>query len=141
MTFPEFARVFGALALQLRLTDADPTTCEAYFDVLQGLPLEAVRVTARAFATEPERKWFPTTAEWHSAAARAETAQLRTALLEGRAEPWRFECKTCDDSGWEYFECTGDDFCGRARAHAPHRFVRICPCRPNNRTYQRHQRW
>jgi hypothetical protein len=50
------------------------------------------------------------------------------------------ECANCDDSGWVRFECAGAD-CGRHRRHQQHEYVRPCPCRPMNRTFQaRHAR-
>lgn len=45
-------------------------------------------------------------------------------------------CSVCDDSGWERFECTGDDACGRRRRHLSHTFARPCACRPVNPAYQ-----
>lgn len=141
MTLPEFSRVFGALALQLRLTDADPITCSAYFEALSRLPLEAVRMAASAFSRESERKWFPTSAEWHTKAAEAATDELRKRLPSGRDEPWHETCTACYDTGWEDFSCDGGLVCGRVKPHAPHPFVRMCPCRPTNSTFQRHQRF
>jgi hypothetical protein len=46
------------------------------------------------------------------------------------------ECEVCHDSGWERFECTGDQQCNRTRRHPPHFFVRPCSCRAINRNYQ-----
>lgn len=142
MTLPEFSRVFGALALQLRLTDADPTTCAAYFDVLSKQPLEATRMAANGFASESGRRWFPTSGEWLGKAQEAATADVRKRLTSGRDEPWHNTCSNCEsDSGWVYFECPGDTTCGRVKVHAPHSFVRECHCRATNLTYQRKQRF
>lgn len=46
----------------------------------------------------------------------------------GRTTPWRFNCDTCSDYGYEYFKCAGDETCGRTRPHAAHDYVRPCFC-------------
>jgi len=142
MTLTEFGKVFGALAIQLR-AESDPTAAAAYFDVLSELPLEAVRVAAVAFARESERRWFPTTAEWHQEAANAaREALLRETLTASRVEPWHHECETCEDTGWVLgVTCSGEPAgaCGQPRLHAAHDWTRPCVCRPTNKTWQRHQ--
>ena len=141
MTEREFGVVFSRLAIQLRFTDADVLTVRAYYDALKDIPLVAVETSGRAFATEPGRKFFPTTAEWHDAAQRAVTDELRKVLAPARDESWKLECGACEDTGWESFHCPGDESCGRTTKHTEHTYVRICTCRPNNRTYQRHQKF
>ncbi len=51
----------------------------------------------------------------------------------GRTTPWRFNCETCEDYGFEHFECPGDETCARTKPHAPHHYVRPCFC-PRGRT-------
>lgn len=141
MSLQEFSAVFSLLAVQLRATDTDEATIRGYFLALQDVPLEAVQASARTFAREPGRRFFPTTAEWVQVAQDASIETLRKALPAPRDEPWHHDCDLCDDTGWEPFQCAGDTTCGRKFVHAPHRFVRPCPCRPVNATWQRHQRF
>lgn len=142
MTEREFGTVFAKLAMQLRWTDADGVTIRAYFDALQGLPLEAVGTAADAFAREAGRKYPPTSAEWHQGAldARSEIVRKRLALPAGRTEPWRHECASCEDTGWVVaLECDGSPLCGRVQAHPAHPYTKPCGCRATNHTFQRHQ--
>lgn len=46
----------------------------------------------------------------------------------GRTEPWRYKCERCCDYGYEYFDCPGDETCGRDTPHAKHDYVRPCYC-------------
>lgn len=46
----------------------------------------------------------------------------------GRTTPWRFNCETCSDYGYEWFECPGDVSCGRTNPHSAHSYVRPCFC-------------
>lgn len=137
-----FNQVFNRLAVALR-EPADDTgiTIDVYFEALKDLSMEAIELGADALAKEPGRRFFPTTAEWRAAAESAQMARLREAVKPGREEPWQYECGACADTGWEDLFCPGDQTCGRARKHAAHRYVRVCPCRPNNRTYIRHQQF
>jgi len=138
MSYADFANVFAVLALQLRATDADEAMVRAYYDVLKNFTLESVQRSAQALARETDRRFFPTTAEWATAAGEARTSALRQHLLTSREEPWQVECELCEDTGWRLSTCDGDDYCGRRHPHQPHGLARICPCRPTNRTYQRH---
>lgn len=135
----EFVQVFNRLCVALREKDADSATMQVYFDALKDLPMSAIQQGAQALQSELGRKWFPTTGEWRQAAQDAADRQLRTAVGQARDEPWHLECELCEDTGWRFYECDGDNFCGREHKHAPHSFVRVCACRPTNRTYQRHQ--
>ncbi len=136
MTEREFAEVFGKLALQLRWNDPDESAIRGYFDALEKYPLDVVKQAANTLALERGRKFFPTTGEWCDAIGHARAEEARAASAAPRT--WTVECEECDDCGWQHFECTGDSFCGRTNPHLPHTFVRICPCRATNRTYQRH---
>lgn len=138
MELREFSNVFGILAIQLRATDADEATVRAYFHALKDQSLESIQCAAVALAKEPGRRFFPTTAEWVTAAAESRTRVFREHLLTAREEPWRLECERCEDTGWSIHSCSGDDFCGRQKKHYAHDFARVCPCRPTNRTWQRH---
>jgi len=141
MSEREFGNVFAKLAIQLRWMDADAVAIRSYFDALKDLSLEAVQASATELAREPGRRFFPTSGEWREVAHKFAAKQIREALTPARDEPWVSECAACDDTGWEPFECTGDSFCGRQKKHAHHTFVRVCACRPTNRTFQRHQRF
>jgi hypothetical protein len=139
MTEREFGTVFAKLAMQLRWMDADELAIRSYYEPLKDAPFAAVKAAAETFAKEPGRRFFPTSAEWYQAAQQAAKEALRAAIPCGRDEPWRMDCAMCEDTGWEPFECSGDSLCGRKQKHAPHPYVRSCPCRASNRTYQRHQ--
>lgn len=137
----QFLKVFNRLCVALREpADDSGITQGVYFDALKDLPLPAVDAGAVTLTREKGRRFFPTTAEWRTAAEEAQEAQLRKAVQPARSEPWRLECERCEDTGWILgLECDGGDYCGRRKVHAPHSFVRECPCRPTNRTYQRNK--
>ncbi len=140
MSLQEFSAVFSLLAVQLRATDADEATMRGYFLALEDLPLAAVAASAKKFARDPDRRFFPTSAEWYQAAQGAGVEVLRRTLTAVRDAPWRHTCEACEDTGWsQRIACPGDETCGRSRAHAAHDFVRMCPCRPTNATWLRHQ--
>lgn len=141
MTEREFGTIFAILAMQLRWVDADEMAVRSYYEALRDVPIEACKVSAQTFAREPGRKFFPTTAEWIEAAGHASTETLRKALPAARTEPWKSECVHCDDSGFEHYDCPGDVTCGRKFQHVAHHYVRICPCRPTNHTWLRHQKF
>lgn len=107
MTLPEFANIFGVLALQLRCSDADEAMIRAYYAVLNDLDQELVQMAATRFASQPGENaaWFPKTAEWKAAAGKIEIE--RTAELQQRLRqlPGRL-CTACDDTGWERDEAT-----------------------------------
>ena len=142
MTRTEFGAVFARMARQYRVTDLDEQTVLDYYDALSGYPLDALRMAQEAFATDPGRRWLPTTGEW---AERASACQREAFLHEqapaAREVPWSDECSDCRDTGWvQDLTCDGREQgpCGSQRRHAPHDYVRICPCRPSNRTWRRH---
>lgn len=137
MDLSEFGSVFGVLSLQLRALDTDEATVRAYYEVLQKFPLDSIQRSARMFAQERDRKFFPTTAEWATAAERVFENTARQKLLSEREKPWQMECESCDDTGWLILDCPDQD-CGRRHSHSPHTWARPCPCRASNRTYQRH---
>lgn len=141
MTERAFGIAFAKLAVQLRFADADEVTIRAYYEALRDLPLPAIQDSGVRFAREAGRKYFPTSAEWHEAASTLAVQHLRETLPPARAQGWQVECAACDDTGWMPFACPGDASCGRERRHAAHSYVRVCPCRPTNRTWERHQRF
>lgn len=138
LTEPEFLRVFNRLMLALGGREDDTgVTQDVYFEALKDLSLEALDAGALALMKEPGRKWFPTTAEWRTAATQAQDAALRQTLSH-RDEPWHLECEDCADTGWILgLTCAGDDTCGRKFHHLPHDYVKPCWCRETNRTYAR----
>lgn len=138
-TEKEFAIIFARMATQLRWLDADAAAIQSYYAALKDLPDEIIHASAARIANEPGRKFFPTTGEWREVALLIEQ-EKRRAEFSG-PHSWTEECETCHDTGWEGFDCTGGKHggCDRDREHLPHHFVRVCPCRPTNRTYQRHQ--
>lgn len=140
MSSADFALLAGKLALQLR-QEIDAGTIAGYYEVLRDLPLDAVRKAQEGFSREKGRKWYPSAPEWLEAAQIANVAVLKASLTHGRDEPWHDECDVCQDTGWEQYQCDGSDVCGRRRKHAAHGYVRPCPCRPTNRTYQRRQQF
>ena len=68
---------------------------------------------------------------------------LKAAWPQGREQPWRFVCRTCEDTGWEWFVCgeqglrcgrpfklpdqKPDDWTGRGTCRGGHSAVRPCP--------------
>lgn len=143
---PEFLQVFNRLCVALREpADDSGVTQGIYFDALKDLPLKAVEAGATALSRERGRKFFPTTAEWRSAAELALTEQLRHAVKPAREEPWRLECERCEDTGWVLpLECDGAGGvpgCGRSKRHGAHTWTYACPCRPTNRTYIRNRQF
>jgi hypothetical protein len=138
----EFLRVFNRLCVALREPPDDTgVTQQTYFELLHDLPIAALDAGATTLAREPGRRFFPTSAEWRTAAEQAQTQQLREALPAGRENPWVCECIGCDDTGWKYHRCPGSNVCGREFKHAAHDYVTVCPCRSSNRTFQRHQKF
>ena len=136
----EFLKIFNRLCVALRESQDDSgVTQGVYFEALRDLSLPALEAGAQSLMKEPGRRFFPTTAEWRAEAERAQMQQLKQAVQPAREQPWRFDCTACEDTGWERFECTGDTSCGRQRRHEAHTYVRVCPCRATNRTWQRHQ--
>lgn len=138
-SFDDFVKIFNRLSVALRAqADESGATLRVYFEALKDLPLALLASSATMLMKESGRRFFPTTAEWRTAAEKIQIDQRRQfAAREPR--DWQTECENCDDTGWERFvECTGDETCGRKNPHLPHSYVRVCPCRPTNRTYQRH---
>jgi hypothetical protein len=133
VTLAEFSLLFGKLANQLG-KEADEQAVRDYFDALSDLDYSVVFDAAAQLAKSS--KWFPKTSEWRDVAFQFEREKRLHDLTGGR--DWKIECEHCDDTGWEYFACDGDETCGRSNPHLPHNYVRICPCRPTNRTFQRH---
>jgi hypothetical protein len=96
MTVQEFAPIFGALAVQLRQTDADEVTIRSYHDAMKDLEPEFVAMAARSLAQSSE--WFPKTSEWIAEAAKIE--RERTEELRARLRNLPIQCVACDDTGW-----------------------------------------
>lgn len=46
---------------------------------------------------------------------------------------WRYYCDTCQDGGWQSFQCDGHSQCGRDRqCPYPHKYVKRCACWETN---------
>jgi hypothetical protein len=140
MTEREFGTIFTILAIQLRWTDSDEVTIRSYFEALHGEPIESVKASAQAFGRETGRRFFPTTPEWLEASRQVQTETLRKALPAAREQPGSHDCEHCEDTGFEPYDCDGTN-CGRKFKHVAHGYVRLCPCRPTNATWARHQRF
>lgn len=136
-----FLALFSRLCVGLREAQDDSgITQQVYYEALRDLPLQALETAAMALLREKGRKWFPTTAEWRTAAEEAQAHRVQTSLRAVRAQPWRHECDTCEDSGWVMdLTCDGGTTCGRTTRHLPHTYTVPCPCRPTNATYRRRQ--
>lgn len=74
-------------------------------------------------------------------------AKLPTGQVIPLKRYWRYYCDDCSDSGWVSIWCgsperakpwqvVGGD-CGRSVEHAPHEFVKPCPCASTNPDIQR----
>lgn len=142
----EFLAVFNRLAVALREAQDDTGLTQGiYFDALKDLPLPAVEAAADALMREPGRRFFPTTAEWRTAAEKAQLELLRRAVTSPAAEDERgvFICGDCHDTGWMMnrdgtpWWCDGGLRCGRRQAHAAHTFTAVCGCRAGNVNYQK----
>lgn len=135
----EFGVIFARMAMQLRWLDADAAAIQSYYIALKDLPDAIIHASAARIANESGRKYFPTTGEWRQVALTIEQEKRREEF--SGPQSWIDECESCHDTGWELFECTGGAHggCDRPREHRAHDFVRVCQCRPTNRTYQRHQ--
>lgn len=113
---PRFNAAFGVLAVATRLSVAeiDPTMKRIYFDGLKELSIDAVEAGAQFLAHSSD--WFPKVAEWKRASiVQRRHADLR-ALLPAKTQtrgPWRHECQTCEDSGWEVVLCEAGARCRR----------------------------
>ena len=127
-----FLQAFNRLCVALREpADDSGVTQGIYYDALKDVPLPAVEAGAVALSKERGRRFFPTTAEWRTAAQAALQAQLR-----------HVECDGCEDTGWVLgLTCDGSNQCGRKRVHLPHTWTYPCPCRETNRTYIRSRQY
>lgn len=139
MTEPEFLAIFSRLCVALREPQDDTGISQmVYFEALRDLPEQAVHAGAHALSLEHGRRFFPTTAEWRTAADAAQQAEFRRALPAPRDEPWHHDCGDCEDTGWVLgLSCPGDRTCGRPRPHLAHSYTVACPCRASNQTYLR----
>src|SRR5690242_2440149 len=136
MTLAEFTPICLRLARQLR-TEVAADDVRDYAEALALYSREDVATAAGNLATEPGRRFFPSTGEWSERVKKAQRERQLTQTSD--REPWRVECPACDDTGWQQHACDGTHgLCGRQQVHAEHDYVERCPCRPTNRTYARH---
>lgn len=129
---------------------------ESYYEALEPCAQWAITEASLELRRSRARDQFPPPASaWYETAQRLmRERRLREARPMAREEPWRVECDACDDTGWARLRCVGvgrrrdlvvSEFeggfpvegCGNKRPHAGHFFVRPCPCRATNRTFQR----
>ncbi|MCR4339538.1 MAG: hypothetical protein NUW01_06590 [Gemmatimonadaceae bacterium] len=149
-----FLVLFNRLAVALRLMDPDEGTVGVYFDVLRDLPATALEAGADALMKETGRRFFPSTAEWRTAAEVALTRQRQRALepdAEHDPRAWVC-CSRCLDTGWILAEdggslkCSGvlrngTCQCGRRFPHeAGMTYTEACSCRASNVNWQRKNR-
>ena len=109
MTWPEFASMFGVLALQLQKSDADEAIGRAYFLALRGLEPELVAMAAQRMGQQgggshrANPHWFPKASEWKALALKIE-GERAEAVAKRVREYHRLAngplCLDCDDSGW-----------------------------------------
>jgi hypothetical protein len=108
MSQREFGMIFAKLAMQLRWHDADQAVVLSYYDVLGELEIGPVSMAAERFAREPGRKFPPTAPEWFASANELRSETDRKRLAGAVRDPWKHECLSCEDSGWELaLECDG----------------------------------
>jgi hypothetical protein len=94
--------------MQLRWHDADQAVVLSYYDVLGELEIGPVSMAAERFAREPGRKFPPTAPEWFASANELRSETDRKRLAGAVRDPWKHECLSCEDSGWELaLECDG----------------------------------
>lgn len=139
MTKSEFNPIYQTLRMAMMQPHRDGNggeTEDVYFGVLGSFTEAELSAGTALLMRERDRKWFPTTGEWLAAVDKAKALQALTPVAEPRG--WTIECDHCDDTGWQRYFCPGDRTCGRPSVHASHDFVRVCSCRPTNRTWHRH---
>ena len=141
---PRFATLMAMLNETYARKDPFSQTLSAtYWDVLKDLPIEAVEHAVRT--TLRSSQWLPKPSELRELALQHIEGKLRSELHQARETPWQFECSACQDTGFTSHDCIEDDPCracsDEGRHLYDHRFVRVCPCRLNNRTYQRGQEY
>jgi hypothetical protein len=122
VTLRAFAEIFALLAVQLRQTDADESLIRGYYEGLQDLEPELVKVAAERLARTAE--WFPKTSEWRAVAEaiRRERIDAQREHLRRAPQPL---CSVCDDTGWESIKVAGSGQSVRR--------VRPCTCREQRR--------
>ena len=132
--FDAFTACVQRLAEWTRAT-ISAETIDAYFEMLKPFDLQDVE---RAAADLGTAEWFPKVGAWRTRAKEYATLRTGTAdqVAHDRKEPWRHDCNECEDEGWVCATCGNVDCSPDAPAHE--RRMRPCPCRPTNRTYQRH---
>ncbi len=117
-----FSQAFNRLAVAFpsRFKDDDQqgtqliAAQQVYFEALVELTVDAV--TAGAASLTRTAQFFPAPVEWIKASKvehrHLELKALLPAKTQGRG-PWRHECETCEDSGWEVVECKPRARCNR----------------------------
>ena len=90
-------------------------------------------------------EYFPSPREWADAyrqVARehdARRTQAERQVLPADPDERTFECRVCEDSGWQPFDCLPGQLCSSCRALGhlhDHRYVRQCECRATNQTWR-----
>jgi hypothetical protein len=114
-----------------------PTTGE-WAEVADAVQHEALRRAVKPARDEP----------WHFDCESCEDTGWAPHQCDGGAAAWPEAAGASDDIGNRPFsykalgrltETPGPSTCGRRKAHAPHDYVTVCPCRPTNRTWIRHR--
>ena len=134
----EFLKLYNRLCVAFReAPDETGVTQDVYFSALSDMPLLALAKGVDSLLRS-DCHFFPKVTEWRVAAEKAYRIEFERAVQPSRDEPWQYECEACEDTGWNRYHCKGDNRCGWKRKHDPHDYASACPCRPTNRTYQRH---
>lgn len=144
---------------RLRILKGLPEDVVEYFAALEDVPDEVfTKAVNHALRT---RTWFPTPAELRVDCDAVATTvvyepdpQVEDPVTEGRqvflknpfgdggititlTRDWKFDCATCDDTGWVTHQCP-ERYCGRKRSeHDPHPYMLACACISTNPTIRR----
>jgi hypothetical protein len=132
------SRAFGQALVSMGELYNEPVSderAELFLRLVEQLPFDA-SMQALVYHGQSS-KFFPRPADLRDRIESEAARELQKALPPVR--DWAVDCQACDDVGWQEKTCDGSLMCGRLTPHAEHRFVVPCPCRPTNRTYQRHR--
>lgn len=144
---------------RLRVLRGMPADVVEYFAALEDVP-DPLFTKAITHAIKT-RAWFPTPAELRADCDAVAPPvcyevdpQVEDPITEGRqvflknpfgdggititlTRDWKFDCVSCEDTGWVTQQCP-ERYCGRPRReHAPHPYMLACVCIPTNPTIRR----
>ena len=94
---------------------------EAYWQVLEAIPLRAVLAASRILMRQEDK--MPSAARW------GDLARGERRRAESDAARVAHTCEACDNTGWADRTCSEQTPCGRSNCRPGHTFVIRCSCR------------